>query len=119
MMKDFMVFKEFIGSVHFHPEDEIFYGKIEEIDDLVTFEGKSVSELKKSFHEAVSDYIELCNKTKKPLLKSFKGSFNIRINPDLHRKAYRQSIIQGVSLNQLVQNAIEKELSFSSQKLTP
>ena len=48
-MKDYMVFKDFIGSVHYNSSDEVFYGKIEEIDDLVTFEGKSVNELKKSF----------------------------------------------------------------------
>ena len=114
-----MVFKDFIGSVHYNSSDEVFYGKIEEIDDLVTFEGKSVNELKKSFQEGVNDYIEICEKTKKPMLKSFKGSFNVRINPELHRKAYRQSIIKGMSLNQLVQTAIEKELGeFHESKVS-
>ena len=98
-MKDFLKFKEFISSVHFHTEVEIFYGKIEEIDDLISFEGKSVSELKKSFYEAVEDYIDICKKSKKELFKSFKGSFNVRISPELHKKIYRASIIQGISLN--------------------
>ena len=112
-MKDYMVYKDFIGSVHYNATDEVFYGKIEEIDVLVTFEGKSVSELKKSFHEGVEDYIQICQKTKKPILKSFKGSFNVRLNPELHRKAYRESILKGMSLNQFVQTAIEKELAKS------
>ena len=38
----------------------MFYGKIEGINDLVTFEGESVTQLKESFKDAVSDYIELC-----------------------------------------------------------
>ncbi|HOT76194.1 MAG TPA: methyltransferase domain-containing protein, partial [Candidatus Wallbacteria bacterium] len=42
---------------------------------LVTFEGKSVSELKNSFKEAVNDYIELCQKVNKEAAKSFKGTF--------------------------------------------
>ena len=40
-MKDVMQYKNFIGSVHFSASDEIFYGKIEGINDLVTFEGDS------------------------------------------------------------------------------
>ena len=109
-MKDNLIYKDFLGSVHFSAEDDCFFGKIEGIDDLVTFEGQDVKAIKKSFREAVEDYIELCNITKKPLLKSYKGSFNIRIAPDLHKKAVQKSLMLGISLNQLVQQAIEKEV---------
>ncbi|TGK12897.1 type II toxin-antitoxin system HicB family antitoxin [Leptospira fletcheri] len=109
-MKDILNYKDFIGSVHYSDEDETFYGKLEEIDDLVTFEGKSVSELKKSFKDSVDDYISVCEKLKKPLFKSFRGTFNVRINPELHRKAVRKSLVLGISLNQFVQSAIEKEI---------
>ena len=64
-MKDVLTYKEFIGVVHFSSKDDMFYGKIEGVNDLVTFEGKSVSELKNSFKEAVEDYIELCKKVNK------------------------------------------------------
>ena len=109
-MKDSITYKGFIATVHFSAEDDCFFGKIEEIDDLISFEGKSVNELKKAFISAVEDYIHLCEKNKKPLMKSYKGSFNIRIEPELHRKAVRKSLSMGISLNQLVQKAIEKEL---------
>jgi len=114
-MKDVLIYKGFLGSVHFSSEDECFFGKIEGIDDLVTFEGQNIKALKKSFHEAVEDYIELCEITKKPLLKSYKGSFNIRISPELHRKAVQKSLMLGISLNQLVQQAIEKEVEDSEK----
>ncbi len=58
-MKDLLKYKEFIGSVHFDSDDETFYGKIEGINDLVTFEGNTVQELKKAFHEAVDDYLSI------------------------------------------------------------
>ena len=109
-MKDNLIYKDFLGSVHFSAKDDCFFGKIEGIDDLVTFEGQDVKAIKKSFREAVEDYIELCNITKKPLLKSYKGSFNIRIAPDLHKKAVQKSLMLGISLNQLVQKAIEREV---------
>jgi predicted HicB family RNase H-like nuclease len=109
-MKDFLSYKDFLGSVHFNAEDEIFFGKIEGIDDLVSFEGKSVKELKKSFEDSVTDYLTLCQKTKKDIETSYKGSFNVRITPDLHKRAKRLAIMKGISLNQFIQKAVEDEL---------
>lgn len=110
-MKDKLVYKSFIGSVHFQADDETFFGRIEGITDLITFEGESVRELKTAFEEAVEDYIELCESIGKAPYKSFKGSFNIRINPHLHRKAFEKATVKGMTLNQFVQAAIEKEVS--------
>ena len=109
-MKDVLQSNGFLGSVHFSAKDECFFGKIEGIDDLVTFEGSDVNTLKKAFQEAVKDYIELCKSTGKPLRKSYRGGFNVRIDPELHKKAVLKSQILGISLNQLVQKAIEEEV---------
>ena len=109
-MKDFLMYKDYLGSVHFNAEDEVFFGKIEGIDDLVSFEGSSVSELKKSFEDAVEDYIALCKETNKNSEKSYKGSFNVRIPSEMHKKAKRLAIMKGISLNQFVQHAVEEEV---------
>lgn len=109
-MKDILTYKDFIGSVHFSAEDSVFFGKIEGINDLVTFEGESVAKLKRSFMEAVEDYIQLCKESGKSIHKSYKGSFNVRISPELHRKAIQISQKRGVSLNKLIQSAIENEV---------
>ena len=110
-MKNVMKYNSFIGSVHFSADDEIFYGKVEGINDLVTFEGDSVIKLKKAFEEAVEDYLQFCEQIGKPALKSYKGSFNVRIPQELHRKSVQKALISGISLNQFVQKALEKELS--------
>jgi predicted HicB family RNase H-like nuclease len=109
-MKDILKYQDFIGSVHFSAEDECFFGKLEGIDDLVTFEGRDVDALKRSFREAVDDYIDLCRKVGKPLFKSYGGTFNIRMPAELHQKAAKKSALLGISLNQLVQRAVEKEV---------
>ena len=101
-MKDVLKYKDYIGSVHYSSEDKVFYGKLEGVDDLVTFEGSTVKNLKSSFKEAVEDYLDLCKSIGKPSSKSFKGSFNVRIDPELHKEAARKSIEMGLSLNQLV-----------------
>lgn len=109
-MTDRLKYKEFIGSVHFSAEEEVFYGKIEGVNDLVTFEGTTVTQLKTAFKEAVLDYIEICKETGKDVFKSFKGSFNIRVSPELHSKAFEVAVMEGKTLNQLVKEAIEQRI---------
>ncbi len=116
-MKDFLIYKDFIGSVHFNAEDEVFFGKIEGIEDLISFEGQSVSELKNAFEESVDDYISICKENGKDLEKSYKGSFNVRISPEIHKKAKRLAIMKGISLNQLIQKAVEEEVSRENMSI--
>ena len=110
-MSDSMTYKGYIGTVRYSEEDEIFHGKIEAINDLVMFEGTSVKELKKAFHEAVDDYLETCKEMGREPQKPFKGSFNVRISSELHRKAVERATRMGVSLNQLVQKALEEKVA--------
>jgi len=110
-MKDILTHKGFIGSVHFSAEDNVFHGKIEGITDLITFEGDSVKDLIKAFHNAVDDYIALCKEAGKEPIKSCKGGFNVRVSPELHIKAVQQATMSGISLNQFVQKAIEKAVT--------
>lgn len=112
-----LIYKEFIGSVSFSAVDNVFHGKIEGIEDLVTFEGESVNEIKKSFEEAVEDYIETCKLIDKPLFKSYKGTFNVRVPQELHAKAAKLANILNISLNKLVQNALEKEVDKNAEIL--
>jgi predicted HicB family RNase H-like nuclease len=107
-MKDVLTYKGYIATVRYSAEDDILHGKLEGIDDLVSFDGRSIDELKKAFKEAVDDYVEYCKKIGKEPERVCKGSFNIRITPELHRKAVQQASVLGISLNQLVQKAIEK-----------
>lgn len=109
-MKDVLTYKNFIGSLHYSSEDNVFYGKVEGIDDLVTFEGKSVKELNNAFKESIQDYLILCKETGKKPLKTFKGSFNVRITLKLHRLAFQKALKRGMSLNKFVNKAIEHEV---------
>lgn len=113
-MKNVLEYKGYTGTVEFHADDEIFFGKIAGIRDVVTFEADTVSKLKKAFKEAVEDYIHTCEELGKDTDKEFKGSFNVRIKPKIHRLAAARSAALNISLNQLVEKALEKEVTGSS-----
>lgn len=106
-MNDILQYKDYVASIHFSSADEVFYGKILGIDDLISFEGASVKELKKSFQEAVEDYLETCKGLGKEPNKTYKGTFNVRIGTELHRDAAVYAAIQNMSLNDFVKTAID------------
>ncbi|OHD54672.1 MAG: DNA repair protein [Spirochaetes bacterium GWF1_51_8] len=115
-MKDRIIYEDFIASIHFSTEDNTFFGKIEGIDDLVTFEGDNVQSLNQAFRDAVEDYKELCKMKNLDPHKSYRGTFNVRINPELHKKAVQIALKEGMSLNQFIQKAIEDELNSVMKK---
>lgn len=112
-MKDVLKYKGFIGSVHYAAEDRVFYGKVEGINDLISFEGSTVDELEKGFQYMVDEHIEDCKKKDIPLEKSYKGNLNIRLSPELHKKAAYNASMRGISLNQYINDAIKKEIASS------
>ena len=116
-MKDIMKYEGFIGSVHYASEDRVFYGKVEGVDDLITFEGSTVNELEEGFKYMVDEHIKDCTKKNIPLEKSYKGNLNIRLSPELHKKAAYNAALRGVSLNQYINDAIKEKLTSSSPDL--
>jgi len=58
-------YKGYEGIFEFDEENNLFRGKVSNIDDLVTFQGKSVKEVREAFEDAVSDYIAWCKKYRK------------------------------------------------------
>ncbi len=104
-------YKGYIGSVAFSEEDNVFFGKIEGINDLVNFEGESVSELKSAFHAAVNDYVAFCEAEGKEPHKSYSGSLNVRITPEVHLKVAMLAKQAGLSINAFIRSAVEKQIA--------
>lgn len=110
-MRDVLTYKEFIGTVYFSADDKVFYGKIEGINDLITFDGANVDELEEAFKYMVDEHIKDCKKEGIPVEKSYKGSLNVRLSPELHKKITQMALLKGVSLNKFINETLRKGLS--------
>lgn len=108
-----MTYKEFVGSVHYSDEDRVFYGKVEYIRSLISYEGTDVDSLRQAFEESVDEYLEQCAQEGRAPEQPFKGTFNVRTGSDLHRRAAVYAKERGVNLNNLVKEALEKYLPES------
>ena len=104
-------YKGYLGTVNFSEKDGVFFGKIEGIDGLVNFEGESVLELTNAFHEAVEDYISYCAEEGIEPHKSYTGSLNIRITPEVHSRVAALAKQAGISINAFIKDAIDRKVA--------
>ena len=107
-----LTYKGYIGSVSFSEKDNVFFGKIEGINGLVNFEGESVKELTEAFHEAVDDYLEYCKEEGIVPHKSYSGSLNIRLSPEIHSRIAVLAKQAGISINAFIKSAVEKQIAM-------
>ena len=102
-------YKGYFGSCEIDPEDDILYGKVEFIKDLVSYEGHTAKSIKESFIEAVDDYLDMCKSQGKEPDKPFKGSLNIRIGEEIHKALSLKSISSNKSVNAIIKEALRKQ----------
>jgi predicted HicB family RNase H-like nuclease len=97
-----MKYKGYFGEVVYDAEAKIFHGEVVGLKDIITFQGVSVDELEQSFHDSVDDYLAWCKERGEQPEKTFSGTFNLRIPPELHAKLAFQAKTMGLSLNSFI-----------------
>ena len=110
MISDKLEYKSYVGSAHYSDENEVFHGKLEGIRDLVTYEGEDVASLKQGFRDAVDDYLETCHGQGKTPETPFKGTFNVRVGRELHKRAAVYAAEHKKKLNTVVSEALAQYL---------
>ncbi|MGA7501056.1 MAG: type II toxin-antitoxin system HicB family antitoxin [Isosphaeraceae bacterium] len=81
-----MEYKGYVGKVEFDDEAGIFHGEVLDTRDVITFQGRSVDELKTAFQESIDDYLAFCKQCGEEPNKPFSGQFVTRIPPELYRQ---------------------------------
>jgi predicted HicB family RNase H-like nuclease len=100
-------YKGYQGRFEYDPEEEIFHGEVMHLADVVTFQGKSVEELKQALADSIEDYLELCASMGKKPEKPYSGRFNVRIPPELHQRIVSRALRDGKSLNAWVAEVLD------------
>ncbi len=112
-MKNIMEYKGYVGSVEFSESDGVFFGKVQGIRSLISYEGTNAAELVSDFHGAVDDYLALCEQEGTAPEVPYKGSLNVRFRKaDTHRRAAIYAITHNQSLNSFIEEAVEEKLAL-------
>lgn len=107
-MKNMMAYKGYYGSVHFDDEELVFYGKVEFVRAHISYEATHAKGLKKAFQEAIDDYLAMCKAKRVAPEAPFKGSLNIRLGSDLHRRVAITAAHQHLSVNKFITDVLDK-----------
>jgi len=107
-----LTYNGYTGSIEVSVEDDCLHGRIRFIDDLVTYEGGSVSEIRAAFQDAVDRYLAHCQRVGKSANKPYSGTFNVRIGPELHSKAAKVAHLKKIKLNEFVKQAIRAAIDM-------
>lgn len=107
-MKDAMEYKGYYGSVHLDEEAFLLYGKVLFIKALVTYEAEDAKGLRKAFEESVDDYLETCRQQAIKPEVPFKGSLNIRLDSELHRRIALAAEHRHVSINKFIYQTLQR-----------
>jgi len=107
-----MEYKGYVGTVAAVDEKQgVLCGRVTNIADVITFEGKTLDELVQAFHDSIDDYLEWCQEDEEEPERPYSGRFLVRIAPRLHARAVRAAKKEGISLNSWISDAITSFLS--------
>jgi predicted HicB family RNase H-like nuclease len=112
-MSQTMKHKGYNGSVLYSGEDKLLHGRIIGIRDTVSYEGTDVRRLERHFKAAVEEYLKFCEVEGKTPDIPFKGSFNVRLTPDLHKRAALYAEEHSRKLNSVVYDALQQYLTHA------
>lgn len=109
--------KGYQGSVTF--DGDALLVQVLHIADAVMDRCDAAKDAQATFEHLVDDYLETCAAVGKDPDKPFRDSFNIRIHPSLHRRAAQAAAERGMSLNQWIGQAIEREIDREQGEGSP
>lgn len=102
-----MTYKGYYAAVSFDDEAEIFHGEVTGLKDVITFQGRSVKELKVAMEDSIEDYLDFCTSRGEEPDKPYSGKFVLRVDPSLHREIAALSANEGSSLNGWISSKLE------------
>jgi predicted HicB family RNase H-like nuclease len=101
-------YKGYVGTFAYDEEADTFHGRVVGLRDVITFEGRSIEQLKKALAESIEDYLDFCRERGEEPEKPLSGKFVLRLDPGLHRAVAVAAERDGKSLNSWVKERLQE-----------
>ena len=98
----------YIGQIDFDEDADLFHGQVINLRDVITFQGRSIDELRQALADSVQDYLEFCAECGEAPEKPFSGKAVLRVPPELHRAIAMAAVREGKSLNAWTKEVLER-----------
>ena len=101
-----MSYKGYTANMVFDAEDKIIVGRVQDIDDIISFHGDSVLEFETNFHAAIEGYLAASRELGSAPERPASGKVMLRIAPEVHAAALKAAARSGTSLNKWAESAL-------------
>lgn len=108
-----MEYKSYLVRIELNDGANIFHGEVINIRDVITFQGKSVDELRRAFEDSVEDYLAFCSERGEEPDQPFSGRFTVRLSPEQHRKVILAAQKAGKSIDRWVAEVLDHAAEVS------
>ena len=105
-MKNILRYREYVGSIEINEHEGFLYGRVLGIQEKLTYRAERADELVRRFRAEIDAYLDRCARENDTPEIPYKGSFNVRISPALHRRLAIHAIAAGTSLNRLIEHIL-------------
>jgi predicted HicB family RNase H-like nuclease len=104
------------GTLVFDEDTSLFSGQVQGLRDVITFSGKSSSELKRAFRESIDDYLAFCKERGELPERPMSGQFLVRTTPEVHRRLFESASRVGLSFNRFVAQLVAHAVARNKSK---
>jgi predicted HicB family RNase H-like nuclease len=105
-----MSYRGYKGYFEYDGKADIFHGQVIGIKDVITFQGRSIDDLKVALKDSIDDYLEMCEQEEKSPDKPFSGKFSLRLPPEVHSKVAQAAASDHKSINSWITDVVENNL---------
>ncbi len=106
-----MTYQGYEAVVEYDEDAELFHGEVVNTRDVITFQGRSVDELKTALADSVEDHLAFCRERGEEPERPYSGQFVVRVDPLLHRAVASAAKRAGASLNKWVAATLERAVA--------
>ena len=97
----------YVAGVELDEEVGLFHGEVINTRDVLTFQGRTLDELRAAFADTIADYVEWCRERGKQPERPYSGNFTVRVSPELHRRIAAAAAREGKSVNAFISSVLE------------
>ena len=101
-------YKGYIGVIDFDPEIDLFHGTVINTQDVITFYGASVTELREEMQKSLEVYFEVCKEQGKVPDKPFSGTLTSQTSPELYGRIALNAARRQLKIDAYLQEVLEK-----------
>ena len=103
-----MTYDGYVATIELDEDVGLFHGEVINTRDVLTFQGRTLDELKAAFADTIADCVEWCRERGKQPERPYSGNFTVRISPELHRRIATAAARSGKSVGTLVAETLER-----------